>query len=183
MHWLRNLLNAVRNILLFRIRYPWVIFGEDVHVQWSTHIWSPHKLVRLGNHVGIGGHSVISADVIIGNHVLIAGSASLLSRDAHTSLPGVTMFDSPRGDRFQVVIQDDVWIGHGAIILSGVTVGRGSIIGAGSIITKDVPPYSIIVPQRSEVIRRRFTDSEIEVHEASLRRQGVISDGDSGTFK
>src|ERR1017187_5275859 len=112
---LKRLLNTIRNILLFRIRYPWVIHGRDVHVQWTTHFWSPHKLVRLGNHVGIGRYCDISTDLIVGNHVLIASAVAFLSRDAHIpSLPGTTMFSSPRGDKFNIVIEDDVWIGYGA---------------------------------------------------------------------
>jgi acetyltransferase-like isoleucine patch superfamily enzyme len=85
------------------------------------------------------------------------------------------MFESPRGDKFRIVIEDDVWIGFGAIILSGVTVGRGSVIGAGAIIAKDIPPYSVVVAHRSEVLKRRFSEAEIKVHEAALRKQGVLS--------
>jgi acetyltransferase-like isoleucine patch superfamily enzyme len=86
------------------------------------------------------------------------------------------MFESPRGDKYRIVIEDDVWIGFGAIILSGVTVGRGSVIGAGAIVAKDIPPYSVVIPQKSEVSKQRFSQSEIEIHEATLRRQGVIDD-------
>jgi len=172
-----RLLNAIRNILLFKLRYRWVIYGKDVHVQWSTHIWSPHKLVHLGNHVGIGRYCDISTDLFVGNHVLIASAVAFLARDAHTpSVLGTTMFDAPRGDKYRIVIEDDVWIGYGAIILSGVRVGRGSVVGAGAIITKDLPPYSVTVSQPSEVIRGRFTQDEIQVHEAALRCQHVIDD-------
>lgn len=84
------------------------------------------------------------------------------------------MFAAPRGDKFQVVIEDDVWIGFGAIILSGVRIGRGSIVAAGAVVTKDVPPYSIVVPQQARVLRARFTPEEIERHEEKLRAAGII---------
>ncbi|MGR5177171.1 DapH/DapD/GlmU-related protein [Vibrio parahaemolyticus] len=58
----------------------------------------------------------------------------------------------------KVVIGHDVWIGHGAIILPGVNVGNGSIIGAGSVVTKDVPAYSIVVGNPARVLRPRFDD-------------------------
>ena len=173
---IRRILNAIRNILLFRVRYPWIVHGKNTHVQWSTHFWSPHKLIRLGNQVGIGRNCEISTDLIIGNHVLVASAVGFLGRDEHSPyLPGTTMFESPRGDKFRIVIEDDVWIGFGAIILSGVTVGRGSVIGAGAIIAKDIPPYSVVVAHRSEVLKRRFSEAEIKVHEAALRKQGVLS--------
>ena len=121
---------------------------------------------------------MISADLIIGNHVLVGGSAAFLARDAHSPyLPGTTMFESLRADKYRIVIEDDVWIGYGVIILSGVTVGRGSVIGAGAIIAKDIPRYSVVIPRSSEVLKPRFSKDEIEVHEAALRSQGVIFEG------
>ena len=179
---IRGILNILRNILLFRLRYPWIIHGKNTHVQWSTHFWSPHKLVRLGDHVGFGARCEISTDLIVGNHVLVGSAVGFLGRDEHShSLPGTTIFDSPRGDKYKIVIQDDVWIGYGAILLSGVTVGRGSVIAAGAIIARDVPPYRIVIPPKSEVRKRRFGNMEIEIHEAALRSRGVIRNDDPGS--
>jgi acetyltransferase-like isoleucine patch superfamily enzyme len=129
----------------------------------------------------MGDYCEISTDLIIGNHVLVGSAVGFLARDAHSPyIPGTTIFDSPRGDKYRIVIQDDVWIGYGVIILSGVTVGRGSVIGAGSIVAKDIPPYSVVVPRRSEVVKPRFSETEIEIHEAALRRRGVIYDSELG---
>ena len=67
-----------------------------------------------------------------------------------------------------LVIEDDVWIGHNAIILPGCKfVGRGSVIGAGSIVTRDVAPYSIMAGNPAKLIRRRFSDDLIAAIEAS----------------
>jgi acetyltransferase-like isoleucine patch superfamily enzyme len=177
---LRKLLNHIRNLLMFKLRYPWVVYGKNVHVQWSARFWSAHKSVRLGNHVGIGRWCDISTDLVIGNHVLVAGATAFLSRDAHSAYsPGKTMFEAPRGDSCGIVIEDDVWIGWGAIILSGVTVGRGSIIAAGSIVTKDVPRYSIVTSRPSQVLRQRFSPEEVEFHESELRRKNIIQDADA----
>jgi chloramphenicol O-acetyltransferase type B len=176
-----GLLNTIRNILLFNVRYPWIVHGKNIHIQWSTTFWSPHKLVRLGNHVGIGSNCEISTDLMIGNHVLVGSAVGFLARDAHSAyLPGTTMFESQPGNKHRIVIHDDVWIGYGAIILSGVTVGRGSIIGAGAIVANDIPPYSVVVARRSEVLKPRFSQAEIEVHEAALRCQGVIGGSEPG---
>lgn len=61
-----------------------------------------------------------------------------------------------------LVIENDVWIGVGAIILNGLTVGNGAVIGAGSVVTKDIPPYAIAVGNPARVIGKRFDDETIE---------------------
>lgn len=67
-----------------------------------------------------------------------------------------------------VVIEEGCWIGTRAIILKGVRVGKGSVIGAGAIVTKDVPPYSIYVGVPSMKILPRFTKEEILEHESRI---------------
>lgn len=59
-----------------------------------------------------------------------------------------------------IIIEDDVWIGFGAIILSGVTLGKGCVIGAGSVVTKNVPPYAIYAGNR--VVKYRFNENVIK---------------------
>ena len=70
-----------------------------------------------------------------------------------------------------VGIENYVLIGSRAIILKGVTVGRGSVIGAGSVVTKSIPPYSVAVGNPARVIRSRFTADNVKKHEAIL---GVV---------
>ena len=63
-----------------------------------------------------------------------------------------------RGD---ISIGSDVWIGEGCLIMSGVTIGDGAVIGARSIVTKDIPPYTIAVGSPAKITRKRFTDEQI----------------------
>jgi maltose O-acetyltransferase len=58
-----------------------------------------------------------------------------------------------------IKIEDDVWVGFQAIILPGVTIGRGSIVGAGAVVTKDVPPYTVVVGVPARPLRQRRVDA------------------------
>ena len=172
-----HFLNKARNVLYFGIRYPWVKHGRNVHVQWSTTIWSPHKHVIIGNDVGIGSNCTISCDLEIGNKVLIAGAVAFVGSDDHVyDTVGTPIWDSGRGDARKTIVEDDVWIGWGTIVLSGARIRRGSIIGAGSVIVGEVPAYSIMVPPKARMVRTRFTPEQAKLHDASLERHGALSD-------
>ena len=69
-------------------------------------------------------------------------------------------FMEKTGSKGPIIVEDDVWIGHDTMIMSGVTIGKGAVIGAGSIVTKDVPPYAVYVGDR--VIKYRFSDEVIK---------------------
>lgn len=169
---IKSVLNEIRNILIFRIRYPWVRRGFGVHCQWSTRFWSPHRHILLGDHVGIGRGCLFQADTEIGNKVLIACNVTFLNSDDHQfDQVGKTIWDSGRGDKFKITLEDDVWIGHGVILLSPVRVGRGAIVAAGGVVVKDVPPYAIVGGNPAKLIKMRFTPDEIEEHEKILAGQ------------
>lgn len=124
-------------------------------------MWSPHHEIELGNNVQFGPGCIIQCDTKIGNNVLLAHNVALIGKDDHLfCFPGIPIWDSGRGDKFKVIIEDDVWIGHSAIILSGVTIGCGSIIAAGAVVTKDVPPCSIVGGNPARLIKKRFQNDE-----------------------
>jgi acetyltransferase-like isoleucine patch superfamily enzyme len=86
--------------------------------------------------------------------------------------------EKPLYDRFKepVVIGNDVWIGTGAIILRGLSVGDGAVIGAGAVVTKDVPPYAIVAGNPARVIKYRFEEAVIKRIQAS--KWWEMSDGE-----
>ncbi|MBN9117247.1 MAG: hypothetical protein J0I36_18760 [Pandoraea sp.] len=128
----------------------------------------------MGNNVGIGHYCILNTDIEIGNDVMLAAHVGLIARDAHTiDNLGVPMFEAPRGDKFKIVVEDDVWIGYAAIVLSGVTIGRGSVIAAGSLVAHDVPPYSIVAGSPARVVKMRFTPEQIAEHERLLARRSA----------
>ncbi|HOG45113.1 MAG TPA: acyltransferase [Anaerolineae bacterium] len=109
-------------------------------------VYDPQSL-RLGDCVDIGEFVVLRASggLTIGSRVLIAAHAVLTTRGHPKTLPRYGQIeDAP------LLVEDDVWIGAGAIVLPGVSVGRGAIVAAGAVVTHSVPPFCIVagVPAR-----------------------------------
>ncbi len=124
--------------------------GKNLIVYSGIRIHCPERLyiennVAMNNDVWINA----SGNVHIGNNVIIGPRVIIHSANHKYDDPSIPI--QKQGHIFErVVIEDDVWIGAGAIILPGVKIGRGSVIAAGSVVTKDVPPYTIVagVPAR-----------------------------------
>lgn len=168
-----SILNSIRNLLVFGVRYRWIKVGRNVHCKLNVSFWSPRKHVILGDNVGIGPYCTILCDLEVGNHVMIAPFCAFVNSDDHlTHIVGKTMWQSGRGDKFKVIIEDDVWIGHGSIVLTPARIGRGAVVAAGSVVTKDVPSYAIVAGVPAHVIKMRFTPEEIVRHESLMREGG-----------
>ncbi|YAK87873.1 DapH/DapD/GlmU-related protein [Paenarthrobacter nitroguajacolicus] len=79
--------------------------------------------------------------------------------------------------RDEITIGRDVWVGASCVLLGGVTIGEGSVIGAGSVVTRDIPSYSIAVGNPARVVSRRFeTDEEREKHSDALSAMSLVTD-------
>lgn len=143
----------------------------------GTVLYSPNEM-NIGSNVYIGKYCSLEADIEIGNNVLIGNNVGLIGKYDHDySKVGLSIKDSPwigdenynfKGRGLRIKINEDVWIGYGTIILSGVTIGKGSIIAAGSVVTKDIPPYSICTGNPCKVIKKRFSEKEVIEHEKML---------------
>lgn len=130
--------------------------------------------------VSVGNHSYGELNVVsfssdtklrIGNYVSIAENVRfLLDVEHHLNHISTYPFkvkmlgiaDSESFSKGDIVVSDDVWIGYGATILSGVHIGKGAVIAAGSLVVKDVEPYVIVAGVPARVIRKRFSDEIIE---------------------
>lgn len=124
---------------------------------------------KAGAHGFIAYGCVIQPRVSMGRYVMFGPEVSILGADHRFDIPGTPMIFSGRPDMPETHIEDDVWIGSRTIVMVGVTIGRGSIIAAGSVVTKDVPPYSIVAGVPARTIRRRFDNAEDEsAHEKML---------------
>lgn len=170
--WLKIVGNNVRNFYLFSIKYRWVSRGENVYCQISSKFLDPRKSVVLGNNVGIGFNCHFLCKMSMGNDVLVASNVSFITKDDHLyNKVGMTIWESGRGDNYIIIVQDDVWIGQGAIIMAPCVVGRGSIIAAGSVVTSDVEPYTIVGGVPAKLLKYRFSTEEIARHEELLKKR------------
>ncbi len=152
--------------------------GRELHIGAGSHLAAPHHL-RIGNGVYIGKDVYISANATIGDYCLIANRVAFVGRDDHDyrriGVPihfapwiGDPDFPVELRDR-EVHIEADVWIGFGSILLTGTRIGRGAIVAAGSVVTKDIPPYAIAAGVPAQVIGARFaSDDERRRHEEGI---------------
>ncbi len=170
---IKRALNAFRSFLIFDLRYRWVKHGHDIHCHWPVFFSAPNRDVVLGNYVGIGCRCVFLSDMQIGNKVLIGAHVAFVNKYDHRyDVVGRAIWDSGRGNLSQIIVEDDVWIGHAAIVIAPARLGRGSVIAAGSVVTADVPRYAIVAGVPAKVVRMRFTPEQIVAHERILAEQG-----------
>ena len=114
--------------------------------------------VIIGDHTRIGIHNTIIGPVTIGSHVNLAQGITVTALN-HNFSDTTKRIDEQGISTNPVTIEDDVWIGARVIVLGGVHIGNGSVIGAGSVVTKDVEPYSIVAGNPAKLIRKR-TETE-----------------------
>ncbi|MXV17450.1 acyltransferase [Pedobacter sp. HMF7056] len=105
----------------------------------------------LGDHAVINGKCRIDnkGGIYIGSNVSISQEVMILSADHDPDSPGFT------GRNKQVTIGDYVWIGSRALIMPGITIGKGAVVAAGAVVTRDVPPFAIVGGVPARVIRKR----------------------------
>lgn len=132
-----------------------VSVGNDVNIYPNTTFWGQGR-ITIGNHVEVGIGSVIysSSDVEIGNNVLIAAHCYIIDSN-HGIEKNKLIRDQVSTIKGPVVIEDDVWLGAGCKVLSGVHIGNGAVIGANSLVNKDIPDYAIAVGSPARIIGYR----------------------------
>lgn len=155
-----------------------VAIGQRFHLGIFSYVSSVSGLA-IGDDVYIGKFCSIQVNGRIGNGVLIANNVGVVGRRDHdirslgvpiSRAPWIgntlTLADHPINS---INIGDDVWIGFGAVVLSGLEIGRGAIIAAGAVVTSNVAPYDIVGGNPAQPIGRRFSDEQILHHERELQ--------------
>lgn len=156
--------------------------GKNTSFGRGTVFWAPNK-IEIGDNVYIGKYCTIQADMQMGNNIVIGNNVGLIGRYDHDySQIGMNIKDAPwigdsnysfRGLGKRIIIDDDVWIGYGAIVFTGVHINRGAIVAAGSVVTSDVPPYAIVAGNPASVKKYRFNDEQIVEHEKIMSNKGL----------
>ncbi|OJX91084.1 MAG: hypothetical protein BGP01_11670 [Paludibacter sp. 47-17] len=167
--------------ILYLVNFKWRKYkiGKNFHAGRNVVLWSKNE-INIGDNFYIGRYSQIECDADIGDNVIFGNSVAIVGKYDHNftqiGVP-IRMAEQIRDTTYKwvgldskVIIENDVWIGYGAIILSGVKISKGSIVAAGSVVTKDVPSYSIVGGNPAKVLRKRFSDDEIILHEQVLNK-------------
>lgn len=145
-----------------KIDYPYVIAGVNN--------------IIMDDNVSIGPGSTIYttiAKLIIKQHVISGPNLTIITGD-HKYVLGRwidSVKDEEKDENYDqdVIIEEDVWIGCNVTILKGVTIGRSSIIAAGSLVIKDVPSYSIVGGVPAKIIKMKWTEDEIEIQNKFIK--------------
>lgn len=133
--------------------------GKNVNIQPKATI---SNKVSIGDYSGIGKRCLIQGGTTIGNHVMMGPDVLIYTQNHKFSDVYRNMDEQGFDDLKEVHIGDNVWIGARVIILPGVNVGEGSVIGAGAVVSKDVPPFSVFVGNPGRVVKYRKEGSDID---------------------
>lgn len=174
-----DVIRAIKGKILRRLAIRRnVTVGTRFHVGPGSTLWAPTSL-HIGCDVYVGKNVTIEADGRIGDGVLFANLSGLVGRRDHDLKDiGISIRESrwvgdfPEDLSRPTLIGSDVWVGYGAIILSGVTIGDSSVIAAGSVVTADLPANSIAAGCPAKIVGTRFSDDELKVHWGKLRDRG-----------
>ncbi|WP_051350463.1 acyltransferase [Dyadobacter alkalitolerans] len=152
-----------------------IVIGTNSHIRGNLLIWPYGNGIQIGNNsfVGEGARIWAGDNVLIGNGVLIAHNVTIIDSDSHEldylereqSFIKLTTDGHPKDlgsvKTSPIVIEDNVWISYNSCILKGVKIGKGAIVGAGSVVSKDVPPFTIVAGNPAVIIRTINTGNDI----------------------
>ena len=134
-----------------------IIIGDKVSVGHGVCLLTYGGKIEIGNNCDINPYTIIYGHgngVVIGNNVLIAGHCMIIPNNhvfEDENVPIINQGNISKG----IIIGDDVWIGHGCTILDGVSIGNGSVIGAGTVVSKNIPEKSICIGATCRIIKKR----------------------------
>jgi len=128
--------------------------GKEVNIERSV-FFGQGKDIRIGDYSGIGLGARIQGPLTLGSHVMMGPDVIIYTRGHEIKECTIPMIWQGETKAKPVLIEDDVWIGARVVILPGVKIGQGSVIGACALVTKDVPPYTIMGGVPAKIIGKR----------------------------
>lgn len=141
--------------------------GRHCYIGANFQVWKNGK-ITIGNSVYIGGATTLQCkeSISIADNVIIANNAMLIDNNNHPTSPTMRMKMSQctdflndllwswdYADSAPIVIEENVWIGRDTRIMKGVTIGKGSIIALGAVVTHDVPPYTVVAGNPARIVK------------------------------
>jgi acetyltransferase-like isoleucine patch superfamily enzyme len=166
---IRTLYRSIK-IRWFRLKYNL----KDVH---STFYLSGNGQIssdlQADKFAYIGPNCAIPPNVTIGKYSMLAPNVSILGGDHIFDNPSAPIIFSGRPKMPKTIIGEDVWVGSNALLMAGITIGNGVIVAAGSIVTKDIPPYCIWGGNPAKFIKMRFNEEEIKLHKKMLSQENI----------
>lgn len=143
-------------IRMFYIAKVLKIAEFDKNSKFENNIYiSDAKEIKIGKYVRINENVFLQGCISIGNHVMIAPNVAIHSSTHFYKSTDKPMVTYGLTERKKVILEDDVWIGRNVVILPGIKIGAGVIVGANSVVTKDIEPYSIVGGVPAKFIRKR----------------------------
>jgi acetyltransferase-like isoleucine patch superfamily enzyme len=143
------------------------------HLSSTNDIQKPKSIscdFKMGEYGFIGRGAWICPKVTVGNYVMLAPECAILGGDHRIDIPDKPIIFSGRPEVLPTIIGDDVWLGYRAMIMAGVCIGNGAIIAAGSVVTKDVEPYTVVAGVPARKINERFSIEQKKSHVSMLQK-------------
>lgn len=145
--------NSIRILYLSKILD---VLEYDVNSKFEPNVYiSDAKNIKIGRYVRINENVILQGHIEIGKYVMIAPNTSILTTNHIYSDLHIPMVCQGESRPMPVKIDDDVWIGRNCVILPGIHIGKGSIIGANTVVTKNVEPFSIVGGVPGKLIKYR----------------------------
>jgi len=143
-----------------------MIFGDGLALRSSVHsnplgpnhpvilcTWQTGAVLEVGANFGMTGGTLCAAECIkIGNNVAVGANSTIIDTDFHPLDPAERRLHPAEAHTAPIIIEDDVFIGMNCLILKGVRLGQGCVVGAGSVVTRDVPPKAIAAGNPARVV-------------------------------
>jgi acetyltransferase-like isoleucine patch superfamily enzyme len=174
MHWLDRIAGARRALWRLPHKARFAAFGAGSTFDPTTSRISGHGNFYLGRDVFIGPYAVMSADgvsVTIGDDTVIGPQFCLMAGDHEFRSAGDPYRGSAAGSNRPIRIGRNVWIGARVTVLKGIVIGDAAVVGAGAVVTRDVPAYAIVAGNPATFIRWRFEGAERDKHQQFIDSQ------------
>lgn len=140
--------------LVFRLTRPQVHLPRYAVIG-PRATFSKGRMIEIGERFFCGHSCHFGAPVKIGQSVMFAPCVGLVGGDHKIDTGDLIIMDTGPDWFHQIVIEDGAWLGYGSIVLHGVSIGKGAVVAAGSVVTKDVPPLAVVAGNPARFVRYR----------------------------